>query len=98
MDKIRVSSSSELTAQYPGCAQTRITIRGLDGSVHSHLQKQPRGHALNPLSDAELEEKFMRLYAAWGDSKAARRTLDLLWSVDKLDDSSHLVDGIFHLG
>jgi 2-methylcitrate dehydratase len=94
MDKIRVSSSSELTAQYPGRAQTRITIRSLDGSVHSHLQNQPRGHALNPLSDAELEEKFMQLYAAWGDARSARRTLDLLWSVDGLDSVAALVDAI----
>lgn len=92
MDRIRVCTSAELTATFPVRAQTRVTLRGRDGSVHSHLQDNPKGHAANPLTDAELEAKFVQLYAAWGPEAAARRTLDALWSVDAMAHVGALVD------
>ena len=94
MDKIRVSISPEMTAAFPSCAQTRITIRATDGTIQSHFQEQPKGHAMNPLSDAELEEKFIMLYAPWGGPDAARRTLEVLWSTERLTDCSLLVDAV----
>lgn len=94
MDKIRVSISPEMTVAFPSCAQTRVTIRTTDGAVQTHFQEQPKGHAMNPLSDAELEEKFITLYVPWGGPDVARRTLDVLWSADRLADCSLLVDAI----
>lgn len=94
MDRIRVSADARMTAAFPACAQARITIRGADGSVHTHLQCNPKGNTSNPLSDAELEEKFARLYQPWGDEEAARRVLAVLWSVDRLPKASVLVDAL----
>ncbi|WP_298233543.1 MmgE/PrpD family protein [uncultured Azohydromonas sp.] len=94
MDRIRVSADAQMTAEFPACAQARITIRGADGSVHTHLQRNPKGNASNPLSDAELEDKFVRLYQPWGDEAAARRVLGALWSVDRLPKVSALVDAL----
>jgi 2-methylcitrate dehydratase len=51
MDRIRVAASTAMTAAFPARAQTRVTLRGTDGSVHSHLQDHPKGHAANPLSE-----------------------------------------------
>lgn len=94
MERIRVSSSEQMTAGFPGRSQTRLTIRAVDGSIYTHLQENPKGNASNPLSDAELEDKFVRLYPPWGDAKAARRTLDMLWSVDRLPQAAELVDAL----
>lgn len=94
MQKVRVSSSDELTRGYPARPQTRITIRGEDGASHSHLQEYPTGHAANPCSDAELEQKCTMLSTSWGDAAAARRTLEVLWSVDRLPDVTALVDAL----
>jgi 2-methylcitrate dehydratase len=94
MDKVRVTSSPEMTAAFPARAQSRLTLRGTDGSTHTWLQDHPKGNAANPLSDQELEAKFFQLYAPWGAESAARRTLDLLWSVDRLGNVGALVDAL----
>ncbi|WP_233853709.1 MmgE/PrpD family protein [Paraburkholderia sp. HD33-4] len=92
MNLIRVSSSEAMTAAFPTRVQTRISIQAENGETYCHLQELPRGHAENPLSDAELEAKFIELYASWGDASAARCTLDTLWQVDRLASAGSLVD------
>jgi 2-methylcitrate dehydratase len=94
MERIRVARSAELTEAFPAHSRSRVTIRLKDGSTYSHLQHDPKGSAANPLGDAELELKFFELYRAWGDAAAARRTLDMLWSVDRLASVSELVDAL----
>jgi 2-methylcitrate dehydratase len=94
MDKVRVTSSPEMTAAFPQRAPARLTLRGTDGSTHTWLQDHPKGNAANPLSDAELEAKFFQLYGPWGTHDAARRTLDLLWSADRLGNVRALVDAL----
>ncbi|CAG9272964.1 putative 2-methylcitrate dehydratase [Paraburkholderia unamae] len=94
MDLIRVSSSDAMTGQFPARVPTRISIRAEGGETYCQLQELPRGHAKNPLSDAELESKFIDLYATWGDASAARRTLDTLWQVDRLAAAASLVDAL----
>jgi 2-methylcitrate dehydratase len=92
MKKISVKSSPAMTKAYPGMAQTRISIRDTDGRTHAFLQEYPRGHAANPVSDAELEEKFGALYPAWGDSASARKTMEALWTLDRCASVARLVD------
>ncbi|CAH2894508.1 MAG: hypothetical protein PCALPYG88_0643 [uncultured Paraburkholderia sp.] len=94
MNMIRVSSAEAMTSAFPARVQTRITLDAEDGETYCHLQELPRGHADNPLSDAELETKFIELYVAWGDPSAARRTLDTLWQVDQLASAVSLVDAL----
>jgi 2-methylcitrate dehydratase len=94
MDKVRVASSAQMTGEFPARAQARVTIRAANGAIHTHLQENPKGNASNPLSDAELEAKFIELYAPWGDTQAARRALDVLWRVDRLPAVSTLVDAL----
>lgn len=80
MQRVCVFASPEMTAAFPQKAQTRISVRNAAGEVFTHLQDNPKGHAANPLSDAELEDKFFELSAPWGERAWARRVLDLLWS------------------
>lgn len=94
MERIRVGCSAELTDAFPAHSRSRVTIRLKDGSTYSHLQHDPKGSAANPLADAELELKFLELYRAWSDGTAARRMLDMLWSVDRLASVSQLVDAL----
>lgn len=94
MEKISVTVDPALSATYPDRAQTRLIIRDVDGSEFTHLQEQPRGHARNPMSDAELEDKFALLFAPWGDAAAARATLAGLWRTEQLSDVTALVDAL----
>jgi 2-methylcitrate dehydratase len=92
MDKVRVSVSEALTHAYPVKSATRITIRADDGRVHGHLQEWPKGHAAQPLSDGELEQKFSSCHET-GD-EGGRRKLEVLWSVDRVADVTQLVDAL----
>jgi 2-methylcitrate dehydratase len=92
MDLVRVRSSEELTKVFPQQAQTRITMRVQDGNEHIHLQSDPKGNVGNPLTDTELECKFIELFRSWADVAAARRALNLIWSIDRLDSVVKLVD------
>lgn len=94
MERIRVSCSPELTNAFPVHSRSQVTIRLKDGSTYSHLQHDPKGSAANPLTDGELELKFFELCRPWSGGAAARRTLDLLWSVDRLASVSQLVDAL----
>ncbi len=94
MDRIQVHSSPAMTALFPAQAQTSLTVRMVNGKSLHHLQENPRGHVANPVSDAELEEKFIGLYAAWGPATAAHAALEMLWNVDGLERVSTLVDAV----
>ncbi|MEW9586169.1 hypothetical protein [Paraburkholderia sp. DGU8] len=79
MDKVRVSSSTRMSGEFPEFAQARVSILVKNGTVHSHFQENPKGNASNPLSDAELESKFVEFYAPWGGEMSARRALEVMW-------------------
>ena len=92
MSLVSVRSVPELTAEFPHNASARIRVRNKAGREFEHLQRNPKGNAGNPLSDAELETKFSDLCEGWGDAARTRRLLDTLWSVDAISDISTLVD------
>ncbi|MBF6629530.1 MAG: MmgE/PrpD family protein [Comamonas sp.] len=92
MDRIAVVASPAMTQAFPAQAQTRISVTDAQGQVHRYLQPNPRGHAHDPMTDAELEVKFMDLFAPWGDEPRARHVLQTLWQVDALASSRELVD------
>lgn len=94
MDKVEVKVSDAMTERYPKRVQTRITVRSAGGAEVSHLQEVPKGHATLPLTDAELEQKFLKLYAPWGDERAARRTLEIAGSIERMPRIDPLVDAL----
>ena len=94
MEKVRVSASPDMTADYPRSAQTRITVRGADGTSHEALQKVPKGNAANPLDDLELEQKLRSLYPASGRGKQVDRLLEVAWSLEKCPNAGALLDAI----
>jgi 2-methylcitrate dehydratase PrpD len=49
----------------------------------------PRGHPKNPLSDAEMEQKFTSVSSRLASDR--RALLDALWGLDKVEDVSALM-------
>lgn len=92
MNKVHVSRSDELTRGFPERPSTRMTILTTDGKKLSHFQEYPKGNAGNPLSDIELEAKFMDLYQPWGRDASARRALDSLWRLEQATSLGPLLD------
>jgi 2-methylcitrate dehydratase PrpD len=67
-----------------------VEIRTRDGRVLKHRAPTRKGDPDNPLSDAELVEKYRELVAPVIGEAAAERLLDALWRIDVMDDVSAL--------
>lgn len=70
---------------------TIIEVELHDGTVVRGAADFGKGSPANPMSDAELAEKF-RECAAWGgvDPGQAGRILDLVWRIETLTDTNEL--------
>ena len=71
---------------------TIITVELDDGSVVKGAADFGKGSPANPMSDAELSEKF-RQCAAWGglDRERTKTVLDLAWRIEKMKDIGELM-------
>ena len=89
--KVRIHRDAELSARYPqGGIPNRLTIRLKDGRELVKEVDFPRGHAGNPMTDAEVEHKFRTLV----QPKFGDRTDELLaalWHIDQLDHPATLL-------
>ena len=70
---------------------TIIEIELNDGKVIKGRADFGKGSPVNPMSDAELSEKF-RQCAAWGglDRAQAQAVLDRVWMIETLSDVNEL--------
>jgi len=72
-----------LSARYPQAVGNIVTLRLRDGRTLSQRVDHPRGHAQNPLSDAELEAKFRELARTRLEQHRADAVLQWLWRLDE---------------
>jgi 2-methylcitrate dehydratase len=86
LDKMKVVELPEYTAMYPDGCPCRIDIVAKGGVRKSASVQYFKGHAKNPLSDAEIETKFRALAADLIDSKEVDFILDSLWNCEKVAD------------
>ena len=84
MARIDLSVDPELDAAFPGQRAARVSIRTRDGRVERLLQPTRKGDPDAPLSDAELDEKFLELATPVCGGAQARALLDRLWRLDTL--------------
>jgi len=83
MARIALTVDPEIDANFPGRRAARVTITTHDGRSASHLQPTRKGDPELPLSDADLDDKFMELAGpVLGDARA-RDLLGQLWSLDE---------------
>jgi 2-methylcitrate dehydratase PrpD len=84
MPKFEIIADPELSAGYPGQRAARIEIETNDGRKFSHFQPTRKGDPEMPLSDVEVDDKFLELaMPVIGDARS-RELLKALWSLDKL--------------
>ena len=81
----------EFTATHPQRWPCRIQVRTTAGAVHTSEAEYFKGHAENPLSDAEVEEKFRQLSAGRLDGRGCETLLKALWRMDQVDDVSRII-------
>jgi len=91
--KISVREDPSLTALYPdrGMAN-RITVVLKDGRRLTREVVIPRGHPANPMTDGEIEEKFIRLTRRYLGNKRTKRVLEKLWALEECKDLNAVFD------
>ena len=91
MDRIEVEENPAYTERYGESFPHRMVVH-TDEDTYEHELEHPRGHYENPLTDAELEEKFATGAEGHLDADERAAVLDAVRSLDDLDDVSTLFD------
>jgi 2-methylcitrate dehydratase len=84
MERISIVRDAELTALYPEGIPNDLEITLRDGATRRLRVTYPRGHARNPMTDAEVEAKFRRLAAPLMTTEGIDRALATLWELEEL--------------
>ena len=83
MRRVEVAIDPALDATFPGQRAARVSIVARDGRHAEHYQPTRKGDPDAPLSDAELEQKYLELATpVIGESKA-RGLLARLWRLER---------------
>jgi 2-methylcitrate dehydratase len=91
MKKIRIFEDRALTALYPESAPSRVSIRHAGGELLTIDVRYPKGHARNPMSDAEIDEKFDYFVQPLLGYERSQRVLGTLWDFENVADISEVI-------
>ncbi len=86
MTRIELAVDPELDAAFPGQRAARLTIETLDGRSDTYLQPTRKGDPEAPLTDRDLDDKFIELAGPVVGADHARVLLDRLWRLDEQAD------------
>src|SRR5437762_2679746 len=92
--KIKVHRDPALTARYPNGIPNRLTVTLANGRTLTKEVEFPRGHAHNPMTDAEVEKKFRLLVEPRYGKERAGRVLTACWELEKVKKVEELM-GLF---
>ncbi|HEY7313478.1 MAG TPA: MmgE/PrpD family protein [Gemmataceae bacterium] len=89
--KIRLHRDAALNERYPRGIPNRLTVTLADGRKLVREVEFPRGHALNPMTDAEVEHKFRIMVEPRYGKERADRILAACWELEKLKEAGELI-------
>ncbi|MDV3244023.1 MAG: MmgE/PrpD family protein [Nitrososphaerales archaeon] len=93
--RVAVTEDTRLTELYLDRGMgNRITVRMKGGGTLTAESVVPRGHPGNPMSDEEVESKFMSLTRKSLGNERARRAIDLIWALDESADLGRLISAL----
>ncbi len=90
--KIQVHRDAALNTRYPNGIPNRLTLTLADGRTLVKEVEFPRGHAHNPMTDAEVEQKFRATVEPRFGKAKADRILAACWGLDKLQRAGELLE------
>jgi 2-methylcitrate dehydratase len=94
VSRVAVLRSAELSARYPEGIPNRVTVMMKDGTSHVREVTYPVGHAGNPMTDAQVEQKYRALCGPVLPEARIRESLDRCWNLESESDLSGLL-GLF---
>jgi len=69
-----------------------VEITTVDGRKFSKFVKYPRGDPKVPMSDEELEDKFINLVSQRLGYNKSRKLIESIWELERIDDISVIMD------
>lgn len=90
--KVQVHRDAHLSARYPQGIPNRVVVQLRSGKTLTAEVEYPRGHARNPMTDAELEQKFRALVAPLYGPTRTQTLLEGLWQLDTVSSANSLME------
>lgn len=90
MQKISVVEDKKLTELYPDKLPNIIEIVLKDKKSFTSRVDIPKGHALSPMTDTEVDTKFVTLTEGVISKAVSRKILSSVWEIEKLNDVANL--------
>jgi 2-methylcitrate dehydratase len=91
LKKIEVVADPEIEKVFPALQRVIVNLTTTDGRAFSKQLDYPKGDPRNPLSDAEVEEKFAALAEGVLSEVAQKKLKDAIWNLDKARSVSKLM-------
>jgi 2-methylcitrate dehydratase PrpD len=82
MAKIAVAEDQALSKAYPGKSGCSIEVTLADGTKLQASRDHPKGDPADPLTDAEIEDKFRQYFFFAESSLEADAIINRLWTLD----------------
>jgi len=86
MQRVECIADPALSKGYPNQRAASVEIETTDGRKLSHFQPTRKGDPELPLTDSELNDKFLELAGPVIGDEAARGLLDELWRIEQRAD------------
>jgi len=91
LKKVEVVADPEIEKVFPALQRVIVNITTTDGRKFSKQLDYPKGDPRNPLSDAEIEEKFSALADGVLSKVAQKKLVDAIWNLEKVGSVSKLM-------
>jgi len=91
LKKVDVVADPEIEKVFPALQRVIVDITTVDGRSYSKQLDYPKGDPRNPLTDAEIEEKFAALADGVLSAKAQKKLVEAIWNLDEIKSVSDLM-------
>jgi len=91
LKKVEVVADPEIEKVFPALQRVLVNITTTDGTTFSKQLDYPKGDPRNPLSDAEIEEKFRALAEGVLSEKAQKKLIEAIWKLEKCGSVAKLM-------
>ena len=92
MNRIRVAENPVFSRRFPRELLSELQVLTRSGARLIERAEYPRGHAKNPLTDADVESKFRALAGEVLAQAQVDAALRALWRLDDTDRVRSIVD------
>ena len=92
--KIEVVADPEIEAAFPALQKVHVTIETTDGRALVRTLDYPKGDPRNPMTDAELTEKFDALATPVMSPERLKSAKEAIWAVERLGRAEALMEAL----